>query len=219
MNSSSEAAVVPLPELRTGEWTRLGSGAVLGDAITEATLTSLAESTRLAASAQGYSVGWAEGQRAARSAAADEAALTREAHDRAEARRSAEHAAAVAALEDAAAQLRAAVTEVCARVEDQASELAWELTRELVGHELAGPGIDVVRRVLALDPTAPITRVRLHPDDLVAAGDAATALRDSGAVVVGDPSLQRGDALVEADEHVLDLRLDQALERVREVLR
>lgn len=211
MSSSPER--LALPELRTGQWTRLGTDAVLGDTVTEQTLSTLAESTRVAAGSQGYAVGWAEGQRAARAAAALEAEEIRTAHALVEARRETEHAAAVAALNEAARQLDALLREVCAEVEDRASTLAWELTQELVGHELAGPGIDVVRRVLALAPTEEIVRVRLHPADL---GAAAPLLE---VPAVGDPSLDRGDALVETATHVLDLRLEAALARVREALR
>jgi flagellar assembly protein FliH len=199
---------VTFPELRTGQWTRLGNDAVLGDPITEATLSTLAENTRITAGSQGYSVGWAEEARQL-------ATETERARVRAEQHRFDEHAAAVAALERAAAQLQAAVATSCAEIESRATDLAWELTRELVGHQLHGPGIDVVRRVLALMPTEPIAAVRLHPDDL----PDAVALTEHGAVLIADPSLNRGDALVEADQHVLDLRLDRALDRVREVLR
>ncbi|MFL6157589.1 MAG: FliH/SctL family protein [Marmoricola sp.] len=216
MSSSPDPArmtALTFPELRTGAWTRYGDQAVLGDAVTERTLSALAESTRTAAGSQGYAVGWAEGQRAAREAAEVEAAGVRAAQQAADTRRAAEHAAAVAALNAAAAQLRQATAEVCARVESQASELAWELTQELVGHELSGPGVDVVRRVLALAPTEDVVRVRLHPADL---GGAAAGL---DLAVVADPALDRGDALVELADQVLDLRLETALTRVREALR
>ncbi|HEY9562838.1 MAG TPA: hypothetical protein VIR30_03615, partial [Nocardioides sp.] len=74
MTSSSEArvlrgpvdvTVLPAPDLRAGEWTRFGSGNARGDAVTENTLAALADSTRDAARAQGYAVGWAEGRRRA----------------------------------------------------------------------------------------------------------------------------------------------------------
>lgn len=223
MSSSPEAAaatVAPLlalatPELRSGEWTRFGAGNVLGDRVTEGTLAALAESTRTAASSQGYVVGWAEGQRAAREAVRLEAEAAEGARLHAESVRAAEHAAAISALDAAATLLNHAVAEVCDRIESRASELAWELTRELVGHEVtSADGVDVVRRVLALLPTEPVARVRLHPQD--AAG--ADALTTDGIVVVADSTLQRGDALVEAEDHVLDLRLDTALARVREAL-
>lgn len=219
MSSSPEpqaAVAVAFPELRTGEWTRFGSSAVLGDDVTEQTLSALAESTRVAAGSQGYAVGWAEGQRAARAAAEAEADQWRAVQQQTAARQAAEHAAAIAALTEAAQQLRTAVVEICATVEDQASQLAWVLTEELVGHEISGPGVDVVRRVLALAPTEDVVRVRLHPADL---GASAAALADAGLVAVPDPALDRGDALVETHDHVLDLRFEPALARVREALR
>ena len=58
MSSSSEAPVAH-PELRVGNWTRLGGSTVLGDQVTESMLDVLAERTRDAARAQGYATGWA----------------------------------------------------------------------------------------------------------------------------------------------------------------
>ena len=61
-SSASSATGLATPELRSGDWTRLGGATVLGDAVTERTLSSLAESTRAAARAQGYAEGWAQGR-------------------------------------------------------------------------------------------------------------------------------------------------------------
>ena len=80
MTSSSEelvvradraAQVTPLstPDLSAGAWTRLGRPGVRGDAVTEETLSTLADRTRAAAHAQGYAVGWAQGMREADAAA------------------------------------------------------------------------------------------------------------------------------------------------------
>ncbi|MFL6024299.1 MAG: FliH/SctL family protein, partial [Marmoricola sp.] len=118
------------------------------------------------------------------------------------------------ALAHAAADLRTATAEICAAIEDQASELAWQLTRELLGHELCTAGVDVVRRVLDLLPDEPMVAVRLHPDDIAGAAE----LTEHGVSLVADHQLRRGDALVEASDHVLDLRLDVALDRVRAAL-
>lgn len=218
MNSSPEQAplaTLATPELRTGLWTRFGASNVLGDEVTEGTLAALAESTRTAANSQGYAVGWAAGQRAAREEVRLEAAATEQQRLRTEAQRAQEHQAALSALELAALKLHDAAAEVCARIETQATDLAWELTRELVGHEVASAdSADVVRRVLALLPSEPVVRIRLHPQDAAA----ADALTTDGVVVVADSTLSRGDALVEAEDHVLDLRLDTALARVREAL-
>ena len=223
MSSSSEAGrVLPLatPELRTGVWTRFGASSVLGDTVTEETLSTLAESTRSAARSQGYAVGWTEGQRAAREAARVKAEADDAARAAAEAVRADEHRAAVAALELAAGRLHDTVAALSATVEEHASALAWELTRELVGHELRSvSGPDVVRRALQLTPTEPVARMRLHPDQLAELTVADLAeLADRGVAAVPDPTLAWGDALVDADDHVIDLRVRTALDRVREVL-
>ncbi|HEX2895362.1 MAG TPA: FliH/SctL family protein [Marmoricola sp.] len=208
------------PELRTGVWTRFGGSSVLGDAVTEETLSALAESTRNAARSQGYAVGWADGQRAAREQARVEAEVAEQARVEAEQQREREHRAAIAALELAAVRIHDAVEGMSARVEEQASTLAWDLTRELVGLELRSvTGPDVVRRALQLAPTEAIVKLHLHPDhvsDLTAADLAELA--DHGVSVAGDPSLAWGDALAETADHVIDLRVRTALDRLREVL-
>jgi flagellar assembly protein FliH len=230
MSSSSEAAgavlrgdqvgtvsTLPTPELRTGTWTRHGDRAVLGDPVAESVLGELAASARAAAEAQGYAVGWAQGRREAE---AEAAATAREVARRAaesEARREAEHRDALAALTRAAADVRDQLAGLAAAVQDQASDLAWTLTQELVGRELAATtGRDLVRRVLDVTPGGMVARVRLHPD--LCDEGAAREVRDSGLTLVPDASLARGDALVESDGSVVDLRVTVALERVGDAL-
>lgn len=227
MSSSSDVVIareavtraVPRPELRTGLWTRLGDDSVLGDAATEASLDLLAERARSAARAQGYTVGWAQGRRAA---AVEAEAAARVAGDRArdaDERREAEHRAAVDGLVQAAAGLHAAVSAICDRVAEQASGLALAVTRELLGHELAvlaDPGVEVVRRALAAAPPGPSVSVRLHPS--LVGTRAVSDLAALGVAVVGDPDLDLADAIVESDETVVDLRVSTALDRLAEVL-
>lgn len=230
MSSSSDATVLrgadasavraaSTPELRTGAWTRFGSGAVLGDEVTEGTLDGLAETARRAARSQGYAVGWAEGRREA-AEVARQAAERREADRLAEdRRREAEHQQALAGLRQAAAQLAAATAAVEQQVHDQALALARELTEVLVGHELrTSPDRvgDVVRRVLAerLDDR-PVT-ARLRPGLLDR--EATAELAAAGVRVVEDDRLDPDDALVEVDGSVIDLRIARRVERVREVL-
>lgn len=226
MSSSSDvvvgaaAAPADIPDLRTGDWTRLGGSHVLGDDVTESALGALAERARRAARAQGYAVGWAEGRREARARAEEDAAAAAELARRAEEQREAEHRAVVEALTLAADELRAAIGEACARIGDQATELALAVTEELVGRELrtsTDPGADVVRRALAAVPDGGAPQVRLHPS--VAASPALADLTDRGVVVVPDPGLEPHDAVVETDDTVVDLRVATALERLREVLR
>lgn len=225
MSSSSETGSrawrhAERPDLRSGVWTRLGHPSVLGDDVTEQALGKLAERTRDAARAQGYAVGWAEGRQEALARAEDAArAAERAAADR-DRQRDGEHRRAVDALNAAAAELRGAIGDACERVAMQASDLAFEVTRELVGHELAleeDPGAGVVRRVLAALPAAHAATVRLHP--ATAESVAARSLAEQGVTVRPDPALAPDDAVVEVDDAAIDLRIESALDRLRQALR
>ena len=91
------------------------------------------ETTREAAQAQGYAVGWAQGRREAEASARAAAEELATAHAERESRRQAEHAAAVAALHEAARAAHEQLAAACRLVDDQAGVLALELTRTLVG--------------------------------------------------------------------------------------
>jgi flagellar assembly protein FliH len=227
MSSSTDSLVVPapwtrpaaevtdvrMPELSRDTWVRLDRDDVADDEVSDLLLDRLAGTARASARAQGYAVGWAEGRRDAEAAAREEAETTaREAAAREE-QRAAEHAAAVAALHEAARALRAEVAGTCRRVDEQASALALELVAELVG-TVDADTTELLARVTGQLPVHAVCTVRLHPD--VAA--AAEGLRDLGVTVVGDRALSRADAVVEADDHVVDLRVAEALDRLREVL-
>ncbi|GCD89539.1 FliH/SctL family protein [Nocardioides sp. LS1] len=216
--AAAELRAADRPELRGGVWTRLGDESVLGDEITEAALGGLAERARSAAQAQGYATGWGEGRREAEAAAAEAARETEERLRRAEERREDEHAAAMDALVRAAEHLYAATKEICDRIGDQATDLAFEVTRALLARELDAshdPGRDVVRRVVAALPEDAVARVRLNPGIAPAA---AADLAPYGVRVLPDADLELGDAVVETDDTVVDLRITSALERLREVL-
>jgi flagellar assembly protein FliH len=215
---SARVSSVQPRELRTGSWTRLGSTTVLGDAVTEHTLAGLVEEAQAAARAQGYSRGWAEGRRAAEEQAAQQRAAVLAEQQRAEQAREAEHRAAVAGLVAAAGRLDQALALTCGQVEDQALELAARLTEALVGHEVAvaeNPGLDAVRRGLALAQGEPVLRVRVRPEDR---GPELAALSGATAVVP-DPTLARGDVLLDTAEGVIDARISTAVARVVELLR
>ncbi len=233
MTSSSEAGAGPrvlradqaasaytlrTPDLRAGTWTRLGTGAALGDVATEDTLAALAERTRATAEAQGYSIGWAKGVREAQ-AAEQIAATERQSRDeRDRTRREAEHAAAVTALQEAAAGLHRARTELCGRLSEQAATLAVAVTAEVLGLRAAEQTPeDVLRRALEVlpDDAAAVT-LKLSPT--VARHALEVGLPASVTVTV-DPDLCPADVLVELHDHVLDLRVERAVTRVREALR
>jgi flagellar assembly protein FliH len=216
----AEYRIAARPDLRSGVWTRLGDSAVLGDPVTEAALSGLAERTHAAARSQGYAVGWAQGRQEALVRASETAAVAEQRHRDEEDRREREHRAVIAALADAAAALRAATQEATARIADQATDLAFELTRELVAHELCvatDPGASVIARVLAALPDDTGVTVRVHAR--TAASSAAGLLVEHGVRLVVDPDLGAGDAVVETDRAAVDLCVTSALERLREVLR
>ncbi|SEB89568.1 flagellar assembly protein FliH [Nocardioides exalbidus] len=174
------------------------------------------EATHDTARAQGYAVGWAQGRRDAEAAAraeSEELARSSVAH---EARRDAEVAAAVAALTAAVTAAHDLLAAACVRVDEQAGALALELTRALVGATLDA-GSDpahVLDRVVGLLPGHAVASVRLHPS-VAAVADDLVAL---GVQVVADPTLGPADAVAQADDHVVDLRVDEALSRLAEVL-
>lgn len=206
-------------ELRSGIWTRLGDSSVLGDGVTESVLQALAQNTRASARAQGYAIGWSEGRRAAEERAGAEVAAAARHHAEEDKRREAEHQIAVDALHRAAERLTASTAQVCASVEAQAVDVAMRLTETLVGRELelgTQPGADAIRRALSLLPGEPLVTVRLNPQDVPAS--AVDDLVGTGVRVLADPALQRGDAVAEAADFVVDASIATALERVREVL-
>jgi flagellar assembly protein FliH len=202
-----------MPELRPGTWARLERADTGGDEVTDLLLDRLTGTARASARAQGYAVGWAEGRRDAEAEAREETRAQERAAALREERRAAEHAAAVAALRLAAEELREQVEETCLRVDAQASALALELVQALVGTVTPDPA-HVLARVTGLLPEGPVCSVHLHPE--VAA--AADGLRDLGLSVVADPALGRADAVVHGEDHLVDLRVDEALARLREVL-
>lgn len=105
--------------------------------------------------------------------------------------------------------------------QQDAAELAFELTRTLVGHELASattPGMDAVVRALRLASPGEELTVRLHPDELVD-GDALQAMiPDCRVSIVGDAGVLPGGCIVDAGPCRIDAQIQPALERVRVAL-
>ena len=209
--------VTPLAmhDLRAATWTRLGGTAVRGDRATETMLERLADEARTAAEAQGYAAGWARGVRDAQvTAEQDRQEAARQADARAQAH-ARDHADAIDALTTAAGSLRVRADETCRRLEDQAAALALAVTEAVLGRAVSQIGADeVVDRAARLIDQGVPARVRVHPE----VARAATSRSSDGVTLVADHSLGRADAVVELEDHALDLRVDRALQRVREAL-
>lgn len=205
-------------DLRTGHWTRFGSGAVLGDDATEATLGRLVDAAGSAARAQGYAMGWAEGRRAALARAEADREERARTHDAEHARAVAEVARTADALVQVAERLHADSRAHLDALAEAAVGLALQVAEAVLDRELevtVDPGRDALRRALAALPEPGPVTVRLHPDALAALDP--DALEDRVAVRA-DPTLARGDAVAETGTCSVDATIAAALARVREVL-
>jgi flagellar assembly protein FliH len=179
------------------------------------------ESVREAARAEGYAQGYAEGRRAA-AEAAQAAQKRREAEQAAADRRHAEELhRALGAVERAATRLEQDAAAAAAETERTLAEAAFSLLETLVGRELelaAHPGLDAVRRALALAPHARPVTLRLNPADAAALGSSAGWAGGREVTVAPDPSVAIGDCVADCDATRIDARIAPALARVREVL-
>jgi len=184
----------------------------------------LLEQARASAVAAGYAEGWAQG---VREATAEAQAAAQAAQERARAVAEQDERDRAAALQQAAAAVLAAADRlaqrevpVLAELEDVVLGAAVELAEALLGRALASspePGLDALRRVLALTPDGGSPVVRLHPEDLASLGAPEGDHLVDGRVVRlrPDPTLARGDAVAEYGASTIDARLSAAVQRVR----
>jgi flagellar assembly protein FliH len=175
------------------------------------------EQLRAEAQSAGYAAGWAEGRRAAELAARE----AREAF-------AAESAAIAAAQEEVARRVLGALAGAVDRFEQRAIpsvetmqaqlvDAAFALAESIVGRELAtaeDPGRDANVRALAFCPPGRSAVARLHPMDAATLpGTAVVEGRD--VVVVADPALAPGDAVVECDASTVESRITAGQDRAR----
>jgi len=134
--------------------------------------------------------------------------------------------AAVAAERERLARALAAVhaleRDVLARLEGEIVDLAIAVAERIVrarieaGDEVA---VRVAREAIAACGETGGVRVRMHPEDVALARERAPELEAPGLVeLVADPSLARGDVLVETEMETLDARVRTALLACREEL-
>ena len=175
------------------------------------------EQLRAEAQAAGYAAGWAEGRRAAEQVARD----AREAF-------AAESAAIAAAQEEAGRRVLGSLGAAVDRFEQRALpsvenmqaqlvEAAFALAESIVGRELATaaePGVDAIARALAFAPMGRSAVARLHPMDAASLPSTAV-VNGRDVVVVADPALAPGDAVVECDASTVESRIAAGLERAR----
>lgn len=165
---------------------------------------------------RGHAAGYAAGLRAAETEAAvfaEHARVDREAlrGDAATALSS-----ALVALESAAVRVTELDALVLADADTTLAAAAVELAEAILQHELADGEVSaraaITRALSSVDPDL-ILAVHLSPVDLAVV--TANGLAPASVILVADPALDRGDAVVLVPEGRVDARISSALQRAR----
>ncbi len=174
--------------------------------------------------ARGFTQGHAAGYAAGLQRASVEAAAARARDDASHAERvqqlDARHAAEVAALRLAGAALAERTAPVLADAEQALFSCALDLAVALLGHELGDDETSAraaLARARGLDETESPLVIRMNPAD-VAVLDRSHDDLPASLTLLGDPGLNRGDAVADYPHGFLDARLGTAVERVRATL-
>ena len=137
-----------------------------------------------------------------------------------EANRAADLFATLQRLDESTAQLRDDHDEIVLSIEHHVMRVAAEIAEIIVGRELTTsehPGIEAMQRALQFAPRGAAAIAYLHPDDITTLGDYRTAF-DRDLDVVSDPTMQRGDCIVDIDAMRIDARIGEALQRVKDAV-
>ena len=174
---------------------------------------------------QGYAAGWADGHRAVVEHLRSE--TERAEREVAEALRAQTEAVTrgLLALNRAADDLESRVTPTMDTAAEALATAAVALAEALLGRELAltgTPGMDAVRRALALAPRGGPLVIRLHPEDWSAVHAALETrpeeLSGRDFELLADASVEPAGCVVDCAATRIDAQLGPALARVREVL-
>lgn len=167
---------------------------------------------------QGHVAGYAAGLRLA----AKEALAARDAF---EAEKEAFRLRSAATLAEQEALLRTVVARAAAaalplldEAEHTLAAGALQLAEAILGTELASAQTAAraaLARAFPSGEQTPPLQVRMNPADVALLTGTATA---TGITLVGDPSLQRGDATASYPDGMIDARIGTALDRARDAL-
>jgi len=129
------------------------------------------------------------------------------------------------ALERAAARVAGLHDAILAECEDRLLDLAIDIARKVIAQEVRAGRHDIepiVRQALRLAPPRREVVVHLNPDDLAAAEKAGNG-QAGGALahlrLAADPSLGRGECIVETAEGTVEARIDDQLDHLRHTLK
>jgi flagellar assembly protein FliH len=195
------------------------------DAHLERIVRAAADDARESARAQGYALGWSQGQRAA----AEQAELERESRIRADiTRRSADSAAmgsALSALESAATAVRQAEAQSWDAVADGLTDAAVRIVEALLARELNATDdavLESARTALRSLGGSGSSTVRLNPADL-ALVRAASLGSDVGSdlehvEIAADPTVPPGSAEARLDDTQVLVDLPAVVARIEAVM-
>ncbi len=156
----------------------------------------------------GFAQGLAEGREAGKGAALEEAKA-----------RSAE---AISALDGLIKAMEEREEALEADFPEHVAEMALVVAEAILSREIAAatdPGKEAIARCLTDAPRGGEVIANLHPKDIESLGHLESVLQGRPVTVVPDPSLQRGDTIIQVGETRIDGRLCEAIDRVREALR
>jgi flagellar assembly protein FliH len=169
------------------------------------------EEAREAGRLAGYVMGRQEGTEIGRG-------IEREVHERARVRAH----DAVSRICDAVARASATQLDAIEAMEATVIALALDIAEAVVGRELeigaAALGRIASERALRLVPVATEAVLAIHPDDLALLGELDDLLEGRPVRVLGDPSVERGGAVVSFGPGSVRAVPSEALWRVREAL-
>lgn len=120
------------------------------------------------------------------------------------------------------ARAAAARDEALARTEGDVREIALAAAARIVEGHVALGGAEVaaiVTAALERARRARQVRVRLCPDDAAALAALPEPVLPAAVVIAPDPSLSRGDCVVESDLGTIDARVGTKLDALRDALR
>ena len=169
---------------------------------------------------QGHSAGYAAGRRAATETLNADRAAQRSEADRALGVQIEGLRTAVEAVRQAADVLNEQTRSALEGTEEAVLAAAIEIAGMILGRAIAedreGAAVAALRRALEAAGPAPVRIVRMHPDDLELVSMVARSEPDLK--LVADPRLERGDAMVDLPDGVVDACIASAVDRVRRAL-
>jgi len=172
------------------------------------------DTAKSAAFEEGYRNGVVDGRQSATAEFESTARLEQD-------RQSQDVASASAALLAAVERVEESRGEAAKVAEADCAELAFKLTRSLLGRELQlmeNPAMESIHRALNLAPSNEAVLIRLNPADVAVLANFDMTQLGRECTIIADEAVEHGGSIVEVGPTTIDAQLGQALGRVRKAL-